>query len=213
MNTLHGESWKYSTRTVQSRGIKLCFTYNHLHTVSIYHVEAIRKWSYVNSKYCSHHQWKSVDYFLSFIATQKEKPLLLPNLSSFGWVCKRYCKLQYIEIMVEKKVRAIGSEIVVYGPPRPVNKYQKSKGWRRHWALHLPTDATTSESGGSKKSSVRALTTARRPFRWGFRPFDKRGLTGMPQYLDLECGYSCKRTCWKYYWGSLWGKIPSHRAD
>ena len=103
MNTLHGESWKYSTRTVQSRGIKLCFTYNHLHTVSIYHVEAIRKWSYVNSNYCSHRQWKSADYFLSFIATQKEKPLLLPNLSSFGWVCKRYCKLQYIEIMVEKK--------------------------------------------------------------------------------------------------------------
>ena len=113
MNTLHGESWKYSTRTVQSRRIKLCFTYNRLHTVSIYHVEAIRKWSYVNSKYCSHHQWKSVDYFLSFIATQKEKPLLLPNLSSFGWVCKRYCKLQYIEIMVEKKVRVDGSEIVV----------------------------------------------------------------------------------------------------
>jgi len=117
MNTLHGESWKYSTRTVQSRRIKLCFTYNRLHTVSIYHVEAIRKWSYVNSKYCSHHQWKSVDYFLSFIATQKEKPLLLPNLSSFGWVCKRYCKLQYIEIMVEKKVRVDGSEIVVRRPP------------------------------------------------------------------------------------------------
>jgi len=105
MNTLHGESWKYSTRTVQSRGIKLCFTYNHLHTVSIYHVEAIRKWSYVNSNYCSHRQWKSADYFLSFIATQKEKPLLLPNLSSFGWVCRRYFKLQYIEIMVEKKCR------------------------------------------------------------------------------------------------------------
>ncbi len=102
MNTLHGESWKYSTRTVQSRRIKLCFTYNRLHTVSIYHVKAIRKWSYVNSNYCSHRQWKSADYFLSFIATQKEKPLLLPNLSSFGWVCRRYLKLQYIEIMVEK---------------------------------------------------------------------------------------------------------------
>ncbi len=113
MNTLHRESWKYSTRTVQSRRIKLCFTYNRLHTVSIYHVEAIRKWSYVNSKYCSHHQWKSVDYFLSFIAMSKWEALLLPNLSSFGFVCKRYCKLQYIEIMVEKKVRVDGSEIVV----------------------------------------------------------------------------------------------------
>ena len=113
MNTLHGESWEYSTRTVQLRWIRLLFTYDRLHTASTYHVEASRKWSYVNSKYCSHCQWRSVVYFLSFIASQKEKPLLLPNLSSFGFVSRRYRKFQYLEITVEKKVRVLESEIVV----------------------------------------------------------------------------------------------------